>query len=73
MRKSFMPTLDGCLFRCNIPIELRYIITQYTIKPLDNVSIQFAIGLWREKVDLSQKQNYEYLLLQSSQLTKYTS
>ncbi len=70
MRKSFIPTLDGCLFRCNIPLELRYVITQYTIKPLDNESIQLAIALWRGKVDWSQPKNYSRLFLQYPTLIK---
>ena len=46
MSMSACDILNHCLFQCNIPIELRYIVTCFTCEVLSNINIHDAVRLW---------------------------
>ncbi len=37
---------DCCLYRHDIPVELRRIVHRYTYQPLDNKNIKVAVTMW---------------------------
>lgn len=44
-----MSITDCCLYRHDIPVELRRIVHQYSYQPLDNKSIRVAVKMWENE------------------------
>ncbi len=45
-RKLFVRSLDVCLFRHDIPVDLRILVNFYSFKHLTDELIEDAVGMW---------------------------